>query len=374
MQIFLSYASEHREKADQLALALRERGHEVFLDRDDLKEGVGYNKAIEDEIRQSDLMVFLISPESVAPGRYTLTELGIARRHWRSPSRRLLPVMIEPTDMAQVPTFAKAVNIVKPKGSMVAEVAAAVDKLRGLEYAVMVGLKLAAVGLVAGLMSWLFYEPGGTARWAINLPAELGRLPNPQVGLLFGLPIAFGVWLWGLRRWWAFAIPLIFIAGGYMVTAPIISYYTYSITGEESALTREQKLLPSVVKLDGIVSRGLRTMSEDDRRELQSIRKGIIDADTQFRRAKAGLLVGLGLALSTMISLAIILPAFRSVHRWLWVLTVGAIVSSAVTFSVFSLDPGFSRSSAVTLMTVWLVPFSWMVGYWLARGRTSVSG
>ena len=39
MDIFLSYASEQRASAEEIALALREEGHTVFFDRTELPEG-----------------------------------------------------------------------------------------------------------------------------------------------------------------------------------------------------------------------------------------------------------------------------------------------------------------------------------------------
>jgi len=36
MNIFLSYASEDRDTAQAVALALRAQGHDVFFDREDL--------------------------------------------------------------------------------------------------------------------------------------------------------------------------------------------------------------------------------------------------------------------------------------------------------------------------------------------------
>jgi hypothetical protein len=52
MRIFLSYASQDREAA----------------------------RAI--ELEESDLVVFLVSPDSVDAGSYTLTELEIAEKSW----------------------------------------------------------------------------------------------------------------------------------------------------------------------------------------------------------------------------------------------------------------------------------------------------
>src|SRR5262245_310675 len=158
MQIFLSYASEKRAVAESIAYALRNRGHQVFLDEDYLQAGKGYAAELEAAIQDADLMIFLISPQSVEPGRYTLSELEFARRQWRGASRRLLPVMIEPTDMSLVPAIAKGVTILQPKGNIAAEVAACAEELRGREYAVMVGLQLSAIGLAAGLLPFFSFE------------------------------------------------------------------------------------------------------------------------------------------------------------------------------------------------------------------------
>jgi hypothetical protein len=131
MRIFLSYASERRDIAEPIALALRNQGHRVFFDRDDLPPGASYDDRIRDAIAASHLLVFLISPESVADGRYTLTELAVARRRWASPRDRVLPVQIVPTPLPAVPAYLKAVAILEPRGNVAAEVAAATAEIAG---------------------------------------------------------------------------------------------------------------------------------------------------------------------------------------------------------------------------------------------------
>jgi hypothetical protein len=79
MRIFLSYASEQRTIAEPIAFALRGRGHKVFFDKADLPPGGNDDAQIERAIKQSDLLIFLVSPASVPPGRFTLTELAFAR-------------------------------------------------------------------------------------------------------------------------------------------------------------------------------------------------------------------------------------------------------------------------------------------------------
>ncbi len=78
MNIFVSYSGEDRPIADALAVGLRQDGHEVFFDRDNLRAGDEYHARIRDDVRGCDLFIFLISPSSVRPDSYALTELSIA--------------------------------------------------------------------------------------------------------------------------------------------------------------------------------------------------------------------------------------------------------------------------------------------------------
>lgn len=129
MQIFLSYASDDKAIAEPIAFSLRARGHKVFLDRDDLPAGGEYDHKIEKAVQQSALFIFLISPASVAKGRFTLTELEFARQKWKKPDGRVLPVMAAPTPIIDVPSFLKSVTILEPKGNVAAEVASAAVEL-----------------------------------------------------------------------------------------------------------------------------------------------------------------------------------------------------------------------------------------------------
>lgn len=129
MKIFISHASEQTPVAEAIEAALGAEGHNVFLDRSDLGSGRSYNDAIRNAIAGSDLFVFLITPEAVAPGRYTLNEVESAKDRWSDPSGRVLPVMIKPTNLDSIPAYLKAVTILEPEGNVPASVAAAVSKL-----------------------------------------------------------------------------------------------------------------------------------------------------------------------------------------------------------------------------------------------------
>src|SRR5436190_14006537 len=112
-----------------MALALRADRHTVFLDRSSLPSGSTYNDRIRDAIAASDLFIFLISPEAVAQGRYTLTEAGLAEERWSNPANHVLPVVVSPTPLTSVPAYLKAVTLLEPQGNIPAAVAAAVRRL-----------------------------------------------------------------------------------------------------------------------------------------------------------------------------------------------------------------------------------------------------
>jgi hypothetical protein len=127
--IFLSYPSALAATAERLELSLKGAGFGVFRDRSALPPGESFDDKIRAAIEESDLFVFLITPESVAPGRYTLTELKFAEQKWGHPGRRVLPVMAEDTPREAIPAFLRAVTNLKPHGNLVAEVAAEVARL-----------------------------------------------------------------------------------------------------------------------------------------------------------------------------------------------------------------------------------------------------
>jgi hypothetical protein len=58
----------------------------VFVDRADLKAGEPYRQALRQAIEEADRFIFLVSPESVAPGSYAWTEVDMAQRRWRRPA------------------------------------------------------------------------------------------------------------------------------------------------------------------------------------------------------------------------------------------------------------------------------------------------
>jgi len=184
MDIFISYASEQRAIAEEIALALREEGHEPFFDRSELPDGDAYNARIREAISDSDLLVFLVSPEAVSAGRYTLTELRFAEDKWRSPAGRVLPVMVRPTDSALMPAYLRAVVVLRPAGSASAEVVAAVERLSRPAW-MRVGRRV-AIGLIVlaviggGFGAWRAIEHSRTCGQALPFIQEAKLLQGAR--------------------------------------------------------------------------------------------------------------------------------------------------------------------------------------------------
>ncbi len=154
MKIFVSYPSELRDLAERLRLALEGEGHDVFTDRAELKEGEPFHAALREAIDDADAMVFVVTPHSVAPGSYALSELDLAERRWRAPGGRVLPVMAEPTPLSAIPAYLRQVTLLQPRGDLVAETVAAVARMRrGWPLAAWLGVA-AALLLLAGAAAW----------------------------------------------------------------------------------------------------------------------------------------------------------------------------------------------------------------------------
>jgi hypothetical protein len=130
MKVFICYASEQRDLAQRIALALEGAGIDVFFDREDLSPGGEFNLAIRKAIHGSDLFVFLASREALKEGAYAMTEMGIAQRRWPNPAQRVLTVLADATPMSALPPYLSAVTVLEPTGNLLAETVDAVARWR----------------------------------------------------------------------------------------------------------------------------------------------------------------------------------------------------------------------------------------------------
>jgi len=153
MRIFLSYASQDREQAKSIYLALRDQRHKVFFDRADLPAGEEYHNRIREAIQKSHLFIFLLSANAIDAGSYTLEELSIAEKA----SSKLLPVVLRETPIDQIPAVLRAVTFHQPAGNLSASVAAEVHRIAGDRTRKLLRLLAAALLIVSAVAVGFFY-------------------------------------------------------------------------------------------------------------------------------------------------------------------------------------------------------------------------
>ena len=159
LDIFLSYSSEYRPLAEEIAQTLKNSGHRVFFDKDSLPPAGDFNKRIRKAIRYSDRFLFLASRSALEKGKYTLTELDFARQRWPSPVGRVFSVIVDPQlNYEMLPTYLSSVQALSISGDVPAEIAAVVERTRSVHVACWACLGLSslalagAVGLATGVI------------------------------------------------------------------------------------------------------------------------------------------------------------------------------------------------------------------------------
>ena len=179
MRIFLSYASQDRAQVEPVRYSLEEQGHDVFFDREDLPAGDAFDSRIRKAIERCELFICFLTPNTVDAGSYTLTELEILERVWPKPAGHVLPVVLRPVPMEQIPAYLKSVTLLQPDGNMTATVADATHQIaRMRNRARMRRLGLAALALIVVALPawyWLTHRSAVTTKdGAPVVPIEAG--------------------------------------------------------------------------------------------------------------------------------------------------------------------------------------------------------
>lgn len=187
MRIFLSYPSQDRALVEPIYLALRAQRHSVFFDRTDLPPGEEYDIRIRKAIEASDLLIFVLSPDALDAGSYTLTELGIAQKTWAHPAGRVLPLILRPIGLDWIPPYLKSISLLEPEGNVAAAVADAVHRIalarrRALLTTVVKGLAVAAVVGVGAYLWWANRQPAQETTGQDDAPARMIPAGNFTMG------------------------------------------------------------------------------------------------------------------------------------------------------------------------------------------------
>jgi hypothetical protein len=199
MRVFLSYSADQRPLAESINHLLLSDGHDVFFDRDDLPPGETYADRIRRALERCHVFVFLLSPESVSPGSYALSELAILQDMQRRRAPTVLPVLAVPGLQDRIPPYLRPLTLFEPRGDPAAEIAARIEYLdqrrrkRLLRAAALVGvLVLAVLGLTTTqARNWFARAPAATAATtpaAERAPTLLGQPGNGEWLLYFQMP------------------------------------------------------------------------------------------------------------------------------------------------------------------------------------------
>ena len=188
-KVFICHASEDKPVVEPIQLALAGIGCKVFYDEQSLPPGGDYHSRIETAIARCDVFVFVASKASLASGKYTLSELGLAHRRWPSPANRVIPVAIQGTRPTELPAYLQAVTVLEVKGNAAAEVRIAVvavlrARSRRLTLAT-AGLGLIAVATVFSIPAIRRgFTPSPHLPMSPSVSSEdpSSRPPTPEIG------------------------------------------------------------------------------------------------------------------------------------------------------------------------------------------------
>jgi hypothetical protein len=177
MRIFVSYASEQRALAETMIARLAAQGHAVTAGSQLLAPGDEFDGRIRSAIRRASIFIFLISPESLSPGRYTLTEVGYARAKWRNPVGHVLPVVVSQVATKSVHPYLGAITWLEPEGNMVAAVVDAVARMQHRWARRAVAVSAAVALLPVGGGAWALWRSPRTQPSAMEVPLLARNVP-----------------------------------------------------------------------------------------------------------------------------------------------------------------------------------------------------
>ncbi len=111
LKVFISYSRRDLSFADELVPALENAGFQVLIDRRDLPYGEEWQKELGDFIRDSDTVIWLVSPDSVSSD-WCNWELGVVGQL----KKRLIPIKVRDTDLSLLPKAIGKIHLLPAEG------------------------------------------------------------------------------------------------------------------------------------------------------------------------------------------------------------------------------------------------------------------
>lgn len=130
-KVFISYAREDVEAASTITANLEAEGYHCFFDIGKLNPGTNFHGKIIDHLEAADILIFLISPDSITKESYAMWEVSVFRASNPSPNDCTLPIMIRDTKINHIPPYLTAVTILDPGPHLASSVILAIRNLTG---------------------------------------------------------------------------------------------------------------------------------------------------------------------------------------------------------------------------------------------------
>ncbi|MEM9218539.1 MAG: TIR domain-containing protein [Cyanobacteria bacterium P01_F01_bin.150] len=106
--VFLSYSEDDRNHQHHLRSAMLRKGFTVWTNTTDIRTGVDFQQAIYEGIEKADVIVFLVSPNSIA-SPYCQDELAYGGKY----NKRIIPVLIQPMDVDTLPQRLQSIQFIE---------------------------------------------------------------------------------------------------------------------------------------------------------------------------------------------------------------------------------------------------------------------
>src|ERR1700720_2617826 len=88
-KVFISYSRKDLDFADRLDAALKQRGFEPLIDRNDIYAFEEWWRRVEELIARADTVIFILSPDAVRPESVAMKEVAFAA----SLNKRFAPIV-----------------------------------------------------------------------------------------------------------------------------------------------------------------------------------------------------------------------------------------------------------------------------------------
>jgi hypothetical protein len=184
MKVLVAGPPELRALAERVARGLADAGHHAAADAS--AAGGWPRRSLAQPARRPEVVVLLIAPGTLGEDSRSRHHLERAARRWPDPAGRVIPLLIRPTPLDEIPPYLRSVTLIVPAGDPTADVLSELVQLserrtsRLLRRSVLLTAGLAVVvtiGAVLAARSARPAAPGGSAIPfdTIVLPDDLAR-------------------------------------------------------------------------------------------------------------------------------------------------------------------------------------------------------